>query len=71
MKVPTMYTRLIQGYHAMDPDVRAASASAARNLRLMVREKGTLTCIKHFYLLKEDNRIFVHHLTNKMLFFIF
>ncbi|KAI4355621.1 hypothetical protein L6164_004375 [Bauhinia variegata] len=34
--VPTMYTRLIQGYQAMDPELQAASASAARNLRLMM-----------------------------------
>ncbi|XLR42901.1 hypothetical protein HN51_026928 [Arachis hypogaea] len=34
--VPTMYTRLIQGYHAMDPELQATSASAARNLRLMM-----------------------------------
>ncbi|XP_038999825.1 malonate--CoA ligase-like isoform X2 [Hibiscus syriacus] len=34
--VPTMYTRLIQGYHAMDPEQQAASASAARQLRLMM-----------------------------------
>ncbi|KAI5446140.1 hypothetical protein KIW84_014119 [Lathyrus oleraceus] len=34
--VPTMYTRLIQGFHAMDPELRATSASSARNLRLMI-----------------------------------
>ncbi|XP_041016274.1 malonate--CoA ligase-like isoform X3 [Juglans microcarpa x Juglans regia] len=34
--VPTMYTRLIQGYEAMDPELQAASASAARQLRLMM-----------------------------------
>lgn len=34
--VPTMYTRLIQGYHAMDPELRATPASSARNLRLMM-----------------------------------
>ncbi|XP_075107450.1 putative CoA ligase CCL8 isoform X2 [Nicotiana tabacum] len=34
--VPTMYTRLIQGYEAMDPELKAASASAARHLRLMM-----------------------------------
>ncbi|KAK4778030.1 hypothetical protein SAY87_018217 [Trapa incisa] len=34
--VPTMYTRLIQGYEAMDPDLKAVSASAASNLRLMM-----------------------------------
>ncbi|XP_061367514.1 probable CoA ligase CCL8 [Gastrolobium bilobum] len=34
--VPTIYTRLIQGYHAMDPELQVASASAARNLRLMM-----------------------------------
>ncbi|KAK4361909.1 hypothetical protein RND71_017150 [Anisodus tanguticus] len=34
--VPTMYTRLIQGCKAMDPELKAASASAARHLRLMM-----------------------------------
>ncbi|GMY34312.1 probable CoA ligase CCL8 isoform X1 [Fagus crenata] len=34
--VPTMYTRLIQGYEAMDPELQTASASAARELRLMM-----------------------------------
>ncbi|XP_030526506.1 probable CoA ligase CCL8 [Rhodamnia argentea] len=34
--VPTMYTRLIQGYEAMDPDLQAQSASAASHLRLMM-----------------------------------
>ncbi|KAJ7963028.1 malonate--CoA ligase-like [Quillaja saponaria] len=34
--VPTIYTRLIQGYEAMDPELQATSASAARNLRLMM-----------------------------------
>ncbi|KAK6125006.1 hypothetical protein DH2020_041280 [Rehmannia glutinosa] len=34
--VPTMYTRLIQGYEAMDPELQTASAAAARQLRLMM-----------------------------------
>ncbi|KAL7606185.1 hypothetical protein Lser_V15G18145 [Lactuca serriola] len=34
--VPTMYTRLIQGYDAMDPDLQAASATAGSQLRLMM-----------------------------------
>lgn len=34
--VPTMYTRLIQGYEAMDPDMQSTSASAASHLRLMM-----------------------------------
>ncbi|XP_022842664.1 malonate--CoA ligase [Olea europaea var. sylvestris] len=34
--VPTMYTRLIQGYEAMDPESQASAASAARQLRLMM-----------------------------------
>ncbi|RDX88379.1 Malonate--CoA ligase, partial [Mucuna pruriens] len=34
--VPTIYARLIQGYHAMDPELQYASASAAKNLRLMM-----------------------------------
>lgn len=36
IQVPTMYTRLIQGYEAMDPQLQDASASAASQLRLMV-----------------------------------
>lgn len=31
-----MYTRLIQGYDAMDPESQATAASAASQLRLMV-----------------------------------
>ncbi|KAL5729163.1 putative CoA ligase ccl8 [Ranunculus cassubicifolius] len=34
--VPTMYTRLLQGYDAMDPELQATSASAASKLRLMM-----------------------------------
>ncbi|XP_020518244.1 malonate--CoA ligase-like [Amborella trichopoda] len=34
--VPTMYTRLLQGYEAMDPETQAASSYAARQLRLMM-----------------------------------
>ncbi|KAM7480471.1 hypothetical protein LguiA_028684 [Lonicera macranthoides] len=34
--VPTMYTRLIQGYEAMDPELQAASATAGSQLRLMM-----------------------------------
>ncbi|XP_044495163.1 probable CoA ligase CCL8 isoform X2 [Mangifera indica] len=34
--VPTMYTRLIQGYEAMDTELQTASGSAARQLRLMM-----------------------------------
>ncbi|KAK4428115.1 Malonate--CoA ligase [Sesamum alatum] len=34
--VPTMYTRLIQGFEAMDPALQTASATAARQLRLMM-----------------------------------
>ncbi|XVE52072.1 hypothetical protein DITRI_Ditri02bG0091700 [Diplodiscus trichospermus] len=34
--VPTMYTRLIQGYQAMDTEQQAVSASAASHLRLMM-----------------------------------
>ncbi|KAK8992765.1 hypothetical protein V6N11_048835 [Hibiscus sabdariffa] len=40
--VPTMYTRLIQGYHAMDPEEQAASAYAARQLRLMMCGSSSL-----------------------------
>ncbi|KAI3924515.1 hypothetical protein MKW92_016652 [Papaver armeniacum] len=34
--VPTMYTRFLQGYEGMDPELQATSASAARQLRLMM-----------------------------------
>ncbi|KAL3840879.1 hypothetical protein ACJIZ3_025470 [Penstemon smallii] len=34
--VPTVYTRLIQGYESMDPELQTASASAAKQLRLMM-----------------------------------
>ncbi|XP_023000346.1 malonate--CoA ligase [Cucurbita maxima] len=34
--VPTMYARLLQGYEAMEPDLQVDSASAARQLRLMM-----------------------------------
>lgn len=35
-QVPTMYTRLLQGYQTMDSDLQKACASAANQLRLMV-----------------------------------
>ncbi|XP_014516768.1 malonate--CoA ligase isoform X2 [Vigna radiata var. radiata] len=34
--VPTIYARLIQGYNAMDSELKHVSASAANNLRLMM-----------------------------------
>ncbi|KAL3511772.1 hypothetical protein ACH5RR_024489 [Cinchona calisaya] len=34
--VPTMYTRLIQGYEVMDPELQVVSGSAAGQLRLMM-----------------------------------
>lgn len=34
--VPTMYTRLLQGYDSMDPDQQSASSYAAKQLRLMM-----------------------------------
>ncbi|XP_060172839.1 probable CoA ligase CCL8 isoform X2 [Lycium barbarum] len=40
--VPTMYARLIQGYEAMDPELKEASASAARHLRLMMSGSSAL-----------------------------
>ncbi|XP_021736889.1 malonate--CoA ligase-like [Chenopodium quinoa] len=40
--VPTMYSRLIQGYEAMGPDVQAVSASAANKLRLMMSGSSAL-----------------------------
>lgn len=36
LQVPTIYSRLIQGYEAMDPELKATSAFAAKQLRLMV-----------------------------------
>lgn len=43
-----MYTRLIQGYEAMDPELKTASGVAAKQLRLMV---GSLFFFKeNFYL---------------------
>lgn len=41
-----MYTRLLQGYEAMDAELQAASASAASQLRLMVSDLGILMCFK-------------------------
>ncbi|XP_010465627.1 PREDICTED: malonate--CoA ligase [Camelina sativa] len=40
--VPTMYTRLIQGYEAMDKEMQDSSASAARKLRLMMSGSSAL-----------------------------
>lgn len=40
-----MYTRLIQGYEAMDPDLQAASASAGSQLRLMVITQRDLVLV--------------------------
>ncbi|KAL6616102.1 hypothetical protein ACP70R_038372 [Stipagrostis hirtigluma subsp. patula] len=34
--VPTMYTRLLQGYDSMDPDQQSTSSYAAKQLRLMM-----------------------------------
>lgn len=34
--VPTMYSRLIQGYEAMDPELKATSAFGVKQLRLMM-----------------------------------
>ncbi|XP_040378473.1 malonate--CoA ligase isoform X2 [Oryza brachyantha] len=34
--VPTMYTRLLQGYDSMDPEQQSASSFAAKQLRLMM-----------------------------------
>uniref|UniRef100_A0A0D3EUA5 4-coumarate--CoA ligase n=1 Tax=Oryza barthii TaxID=65489 RepID=A0A0D3EUA5_9ORYZ len=35
-QVPTMYTRLLQGYDGMDPEQQSASSFAAKQLRLMM-----------------------------------
>ncbi|KAL0743286.1 hypothetical protein Bca4012_084799 [Brassica carinata] len=40
--VPTMYTRLIQGYEAMDQETKESSASAAQKLRLMMSGSSAL-----------------------------
>ncbi|KAI3759693.1 hypothetical protein L6452_07697 [Arctium lappa] len=40
--VPTMYTRLIQGYAAMDPELQVVSASAGSQLRLMMSGSSAL-----------------------------
>lgn len=40
--VPTMYTRLIQGYEAMDPELQAESAYAGSQLRLMMSGSSAL-----------------------------
>lgn len=40
--VPTMYTRLIQGYENMDPELQSKSAFAARQLRLMMSGSSAL-----------------------------
>jgi malonyl-CoA/methylmalonyl-CoA synthetase len=40
--VPTMYTRLIQGYEAMDKEMQDSSAFAARKLRLMMSGSSAL-----------------------------
>lgn len=37
-----MYTRLIQGYESMDPEIQTASATAASQLRLMVGQLSLL-----------------------------
>lgn len=46
-----MYTRLIQGYEAMDPELQAVSASSAGQLRLMVMENFQRKCKLDFILL--------------------
>ncbi|KAJ4951870.1 hypothetical protein NE237_028702 [Protea cynaroides] len=40
--VPTMYTRLLQGYEKMDSELQATSASAASQLRLMMSASSAL-----------------------------
>lgn len=40
--VPTMYTRLIQGYEAMDQETKESSAFAAQKLRLMMSGSSAL-----------------------------
>jgi hypothetical protein len=41
-QVPTVYTRLLQGYDTMNPDEQSACSYAAKQLRLMVCSMYTL-----------------------------
>ncbi|OEL37567.1 Malonate--CoA ligase [Dichanthelium oligosanthes] len=49
--VPTMYTRLLQGYDNMDPDQQSASSYAAKQLRLMVSSSCSLKTVSSVLLL--------------------
>ncbi|XP_008789318.2 malonate--CoA ligase-like isoform X2 [Phoenix dactylifera] len=59
--VPTMYTRLLQGYETMDSDLQAASASAANKLRLMMCGSSALP----FPVLKQWEEITGHRLLER------
>lgn len=59
--VPTMYTRLLQGYATMDPDLQVASASAARQLRLMMCGSSALP----YPVLKQWEEITGHRLLER------
>ncbi|CAN4088969.1 unnamed protein product [Withania somnifera] len=59
--VPTMYTRLIQGYEAMDPELKAASASASRHLRLMMCGSSALP----LPVMQQWEKITVHQLLER------
>ncbi|CAL5392768.1 unnamed protein product [Camellia sinensis] len=52
--VPTMYTRLIQGYEAMDPELQEASASAASKLRLMMPERPIHMIEREFGIVRQE-----------------
>ncbi|MQL81210.1 hypothetical protein Taro_013662 [Colocasia esculenta] len=59
--VPTMYTRLLQGYEAMDPELQATSASAASQLRLMMCGSSALP----YPLMKQWETITGHRLLER------
>ncbi|XP_078439237.1 AMP-dependent synthetase and ligase family protein isoform X2 [Wolffia australiana] len=59
--VPTMYTRLVQGYEAMEPELQLASAYAAKQLRLMMSGSSALP----LPLMKEWERITGHRLLER------
>ncbi|XP_008793069.2 LOW QUALITY PROTEIN: malonate--CoA ligase-like [Phoenix dactylifera] len=59
--VPTMYTRLLQGYEKMDLDLQVASASAASKLRLMMCGSSALP----YPVLKQWEEITGHRLLER------
>ncbi|XP_064951975.1 probable CoA ligase CCL8 isoform X1 [Musa acuminata AAA Group] len=59
--VPTMYTRLLQGYQTMDSDLQKACASAANQLRLMMCGSSALP----FPVMKQWEEITGHRLLER------